>query len=81
MTYTLHHPRIPHVFVEVSTDREREAHKAAGWRVSPLGGEADPRPAGNASRDEWEAYAISVGADADGVADLSRDELRDSYSD
>lgn len=34
MTYTLHHPRIPHVFVTVETDEEREAHKAAGWRVS-----------------------------------------------
>jgi hypothetical protein len=44
----------------------------------------DGRPAGNARREEWVAYARGQGADADDLkaqdeGGLSRDELRDKY--
>lgn len=49
----------------------------AGQDGGVAAGEGEPK--GNASRDEWEAYARSQGAaDAD-VTDLSRDELRAKY--
>lgn len=46
--------------------------------------EADPsvpvRPSGNASRDEWADYASrQPGADADAIAEMTRDEIRDSF--
>jgi len=37
------------------------------------------QPAGNASKDEWRAYALTQGATEDEVADLSRNDLRDAY--
>lgn len=37
------------------------------------------RPAGNASAEDWRAYALTQGATEDEVADLSRNELRDAY--
>lgn len=37
------------------------------------------QPAGNASAEEWRAYALTQGATEDEVADLSRNELRDLY--
>jgi hypothetical protein len=37
------------------------------------------QPAGNASAEEWRAYALTHGATEDEVADLSRNELRDQY--
>lgn len=40
---------------------------------------ADEAPKGNASREEWEAYALAHGATETDVADLGRDELRDTY--
>ena len=36
-------------------------------------------PAGNASREVWAAYAVEQGADAADVADMSRDQLRETY--
>lgn len=36
-------------------------------------------PAGNASADDWRAYALSQGASPEEVADLSRNDLRDTY--
>lgn len=38
------------------------------------------QPSGNASADEWRAYAISQGASEDDVKDLGRNQLRDKYS-
>lgn len=37
------------------------------------------QPAGNASAEDWRAYALTQGATEDEVADLSRNELRDTY--
>lgn len=34
------------------------------------------RPAGNASRDEWVAYAVEQGVDVDTLAGATRDEIR-----
>lgn len=39
----------------------------------------DDRPAKNASTDEWRAYAISKGENAESVGKLSRDELANAY--
>lgn len=39
----------------------------------------EEQPAGNASADDWRAYALTQGATEDEVADLSRNELRDQY--
>lgn len=36
-------------------------------------------PAGNASHDDWVAYAVSQGMSEDEAEALSRDELRDLY--
>ena len=37
------------------------------------------QPAGNASAEEWRAYALTQGATEDEVADLSRNALRKQY--
>lgn len=37
------------------------------------------QPAGNASADDWRAYALTQGATEDEVAALSRNELREKY--
>lgn len=37
------------------------------------------RPAGNASLEAWRGYALTQGAAADEIADLTRNELRDLY--
>jgi hypothetical protein len=42
--------------------------------------EDDDRPAGNASQEEWHAYAVAQGMPEDEAASLSRNELRDRYS-
>lgn len=39
----------------------------------------DNRPAGNASTEEWRAYAVSKGMPADEADSLGRDELREKY--
>lgn len=39
----------------------------------------DDRPAGNASKADWVAYAVTQGADPDEAEGLSRDELREQY--
>jgi hypothetical protein len=41
--------------------------------------DGDTRPAGNASHDEWAAYAVSQGMSEEEAAGKSRDELRDLY--
>lgn len=37
------------------------------------------KPAGNASQELWAAYAVTQGAEAEEVKDLSRDDLRELY--
>lgn len=46
-----------------------------GWTVAPEGA-----PSGNASRDEWEAYALANGRTEEDVAELSRNEIRDLFA-
>lgn len=72
---------------------EWEAFRASSRReVSPSTVVPDPtetgvatdadlveRPAGNASAEDWRAYALTQGATEDEVADLSRNELRDRF--
>lgn len=74
---TVKHPRIPNVTVNVP-DGDVSRWQASGWVADAV---ADDRPAGNASRGEWVAYALAQGADEDAVEDLTRDELRDLYTD
>jgi hypothetical protein len=56
-------------------------HLIEGTAAEPSGDEA---PKGNASREDWAAYAEGKGATAEELADpadggLSRDDLRDKY--
>lgn len=51
------------------------AYMAQGWTD---GSEtvADGPPRGNASVDDWRAYAVTQGLPAEDVADLKRDEIK-----
>lgn len=40
----------------------------------------DDRPKGNATKDEWAAYALANGGDAEQLETMTRDEIRDAYS-
>jgi hypothetical protein len=51
--------------------------EGAGTPADPPTG--DEKPAGNASHDEWVAYAVSQGVDQDEAEAKSRDELRDLF--
>lgn len=42
-----------------------------------LDGKPTPPPAGNASREDWEAFALLNGKSAEELDGLSRDEIRD----
>lgn len=53
-------------------------HMDGKWE--PVDPAAASVPAGNASREAWAAYALSVGATEADIADLTRDQLRDRYS-
>lgn len=88
----MYHPTLQRRFVDV-TDQQVEAHRKMGWLEGPklpttAGSEPDtvdqsptmPAPAGNASKEEWVAYAVYRGLDREAAEDMSRDELRDSYS-
>lgn len=74
-------PRLKHptqgTVVSVGTDSVASM-LAAGW--VDLDGTADDIPAGNASRDEWEAYALSTGRTEDDLEGLSRNEIRDLFA-
>lgn len=52
---------------------------ASGW-VDAGAIVSDEAPAGNASRDEWEAYALSTGRTEDDLEGLSRNEIRDLFA-
>ncbi len=52
--------------------------RPAKYSLTPPAGSTPPK--GNASQAEWAAYAVdALGADADEVADLTRDELRERF--
>ena len=79
------HPAFPNDAPQQVADPDAWAEQ--GWIVvseqeaAELDPTITPRPAGNASREEWLAYASrQPGADAEAIAALSRDELRDTYS-
>lgn len=85
---TVQHPAFKSVTHDVDNPADWEAQ---GWTVldakeaEEARHESDPsvpvRPAGNASREEWADYASrQPAADADAIAAMSRDELRDTYS-
>lgn len=56
-------------------ERQVAAAQAGG---TPL---ADAKPAGNATAEEWRAYAVAQGLEEDVAASLGRDELRDRFAD
>lgn len=41
---TVYHPVFPGVTREVATEEQREAHKAAGWRMTPISTEKAEAP-------------------------------------
>jgi hypothetical protein len=56
-------------------DEQVEAFKAQGW-TDEAGTAVDGAPRGNASVDDWRAYAVTQGLPVDAVADLKRDEIK-----
>lgn len=75
-------PRLKHPVqgTIVSVGEESAASMlAAGW-VDAEAIVSDEAPAGNASRDEWEAYALSTGRTEDDLEGLSRNEIRDLFA-
>lgn len=63
---------------DAAEERAKEREKAAkGGGSSPA--PADGAPAGNASVEDWRAYALTQGATEDDIKDLSRDDLRDRF--
>jgi len=61
----------------VKGDYVPEAQQAPDSDAAPA---ADEKPSGNASHDEWAAYAVSQGMSQDEAEALSRNELRDLYA-
>lgn len=64
--------------VDLALPVEVEAALIAGGHLERVP-ESD-EPAGNASTEEWRAYALKHGASEEEVADKGRDELRDKYA-
>lgn len=57
---------------------EEDRFKDGSENGGETGGE---KPSGNASRDEWEAYALANGKTAEDLDGLKRDEIRDLFKD
>src|SRR6266571_9500652 len=81
------HPSLPEVSVNVPPDAV-EVYERSGWQLVPdesPDDEADlagaDLPKGNASRDEWWAYALGHGMTEDDVEPLTRDEIRAHFTD
>jgi len=77
----MRHPSLPKVSVNVPPDAV-EVYERSGWQAvpdEPPDDEADGLPKGNASREEWAAYALGHGLTAADVEPLSRDEIRDHF--
>ncbi len=81
----MRHPSLPKVSVNVPPDAV-EVYERSGWHLVPDeppddDAEAgDGLPKGNASRDEWWAYALGHGMTEDDVEPLTRDEIRDHFT-
>ncbi len=79
------HPSLPDVSVNVPPDAV-EVYERSGWHLVPDeppddDAEAgDGLPKGNASRDEWWAYALGHGMTEDDVEPLTRDEIRAHFT-
>src|SRR6266566_4181398 len=82
------HPSLPEVSFRVPPDAV-EVYERSGWTVlgedpsraeldaaADLSEPDDDLPKGNASRDEWWAYALGHGMTEDDVEPLTRDEIR-----
>lgn len=65
----------------LTVDALRKAAEEAGFELVPVDPEEKPdeEPGGNASREEWAAYARTRGATDDDLKDLKRDDIRDKY--
>lgn len=78
-------PRFTHAVtgVTVSVDDDTAANLSASvWKPEGAPSEApaaDGRPAGNASREDWEAYALDNGRTAEDLEGLGRNEIRDLF--
>jgi len=76
------HPSLPEVSVNVPPDAV-EVYERSGWHLvpdePPDDETGDGLPKGNASREEWAAYALGHGLTAADVEPLSRDEIRDHF--
>lgn len=48
--------------------------------VAPDASDHDDRPSGNASAEEWRAYAVAHGMSEEEAESLSRNELRDRFA-
>jgi hypothetical protein len=59
-------------------DRSTRWERADGAEEKTVGSELE-RPSGNASTEEWRAYAVTAGMDADEVEGLSRNEIRERF--
>jgi len=77
------HPDLPGRPPYLTDPDAVEVYLRSGWQVAP---EPDAEPAGgdlpkgNASRDEWWAYALGHGLTEEDVASLSRDEIRAHFT-
>ena len=75
----MRHPSLPKVSVNVPPDAV-EVYERSGWQAVPDEPPDDETgvdlPKGNASRDEWWAYALGHGMTEDDVEPLTRDEIR-----
>lgn len=70
---------------EPADDEAQAAHDEGQERYAPLAEaltEPPERPAGNATRDEWAAYAVAAGyvPDLAALDGIGRDEIRDTYT-
>ena len=75
---------------EAVTDKEAVIAycEAAGYKVTrpikaeiELDGKATPAPAGNASREDWETFALLNGKTAEDLDGLGRDQIRELLAD
>lgn len=66
--------------VEADLSQRQAVSAATGATAGVVATDVDARPAGNATAEEWRAYAVSQGmAEAD-AANLNRDDLRAQYA-
>jgi hypothetical protein len=78
----LTHPDLPDRPPYLADPDAVEVYLRSGWQRVP---EPEPElasgelPKGNASRDEWWAYALGHGLAEEDVEPLSRDEIRDHF--